>query len=100
MITAKVWGQLTPPQQAELRKIALATEEKLKKEVPLQDDKAVEQMKQRGLTLVQVPDQKEWRDAAEKFTAYKREQMETPELLDEARRLRDAYRQSHGGAGE
>lgn len=100
VVTAKVWGQLTPEQQADLRKIALTTEERLKEQVPLQDEKAVEQMKQRGLKVVQVPDQKEWRDAAEKFTAYKREQMEAVDLLDEARRLRDAYRRSHGGGGE
>lgn len=100
VITAKVWGELTPGQQAELKKIALATEERLEKEVPRQDEQAVEQMKQRGLTVVQVPDPKEWLDAAEQFTAYKREQMEAVDLLDEARRLRDAYRKAHGGAGE
>jgi len=100
VITAKIWSELTPQQQAALRQIALATEEKLEKEVPRQDDQAVEQMKQRGLEVVAVPDPKEWRDAAEQFTAYKREKMEAVDLLDEAHRLRDAYRQSHPGAGE
>ncbi|HEX9733367.1 MAG TPA: TRAP transporter substrate-binding protein DctP [Thermoanaerobaculia bacterium] len=100
VITVKTWNQLSPDQQSKLRKIALATEGRLEKEVPRQDEKAVTQMKQRGLSLVEVPDQKEWRDAAEQFTAYKREQMEAVDLLDTARRLRDAYRQSHGGAGE
>lgn len=100
VITSKVWNQLSPAHQAELRKIALSTEDRLEKEVPRQDEKAVEQMKQRNLAVVEVPDQKEWRDAAERFTAYKRERMEATDLLDTARRLRDAYRQSRERAGE
>ena len=99
IMTTKTWNRMSPEDQQRVRKIALETEKQLMKEVPVQDEKAVGEMSQRGLDVIEVPEEivEEWREAAEQFTAFKREQMESTELLDKARRLRDDYRRNHGG---
>jgi TRAP-type C4-dicarboxylate transport system substrate-binding protein len=98
VMTAKTWESLSPEVQGKVRAIALETEKKLKKEVPVQDDKAVVEMRKRGLTVTEVPADTmgEWRKEAERFAELKREQMTEKDLLDELRRLRDAFRKSHG----
>jgi len=100
VVSKKIWDRISPEARAKMKEIALRTEKRLMKEVPEQDEKAVELMKERGLKIVAVDAQQEaeWNAAAEEFTAFKREQMEAKDLLDEARRLRDAYRKSHGPA--
>ncbi len=100
VMTLKTWNRMSPEDQAKVREIALATEKRLMKEVPVQDEKAVEEMKKRGLTVVEISDELtvEWHEAAAQFTRHKREQMEATDLLDQARQLRDAYRA--GGDGE
>lgn len=100
VISKKIWDRISPESQAKMKEIALKTEKQLMKEVPEQDAKAVELMKARGLQVVEIDakQEAEWKAAAEEFTAFKREQMEAKDLLDEARRLRDEYRASHGSA--
>ena len=103
VMTAKTWKSFSPDVQKKIREIALGTEKRLRKEVPEQDEKAVEEMKQRGMTVTQVPEAAmgQWREATVEFTKLKREQMTEKGLLDQLRQLRDAYRKDHGaGSGE
>lgn len=97
VMTEKTWKRLSPGVQASVRKIARSTEQKLKEQIPLQDAKAVEEMKKRGLEVVVVSPEieKEWVQMAEIFSQHKRESIEDKELLDRLREVRDGYRSSH-----
>ncbi len=97
VITERTWKRLTPEQQAKLKSAALKTEKRLMQEIPEQDKQAVEQMQERGLTVIDVtPEQeKEWRQTAEQLIDYKLETMQAKDLLELARRERDAYRASN-----
>lgn len=94
VVSKRIWDQLSPEAQTKVREIALATEKRLMDEVPDQDRRAVEEMVERGLTVTEISDDvaAEWREAAKEFTEVKRQQMETPELLDRAQALRNAHR--------
>ncbi len=98
VISKKIWDRISPEDQAAMKKIALVTEKRLMEEIPVQDKRAVELMTERGLEVVSIDarQEAEWKAAAEEFTVLKREQMEAKDLLDEARRLRDAYRKRQG----
>ncbi len=94
VITERAWKKMPPEVQEKLRTAALATEKRLMEEIPDQDARAVDEMAQRGLTVIEVSDEvvAEWRAEAEEFIVFKRETMEAKELLDTARRERDAFR--------
>lgn len=97
VITQRVWNRLSPEDQKKLKAAAAKTEQRLMREIPDQDKRAVEQMSQRGMNVVDVtPEQeREWRETAEDFIELKMESIEVKDLLELARRERDAYRASH-----
>ncbi len=97
VITHRAWNKLSAEHQQTLRSSALKTEKRLMKEIPEQDRRAIEQMTQRGVTVTPVtPEQeKEWRATAESFIDLKLETIQVKELLELARRERDAFRASH-----
>ena len=66
-------------------------------EIPDQDRRAVEEMSQRGMSVVKVSaeQEREWRQEAEAFIELKMESIAVKDLLELARRERDAYRASH-----
>ncbi len=96
VITKRAWNKLSAQDQAKLKKAALATEKRLKAEIPDQDKRAVEAMKKRGMSVTPVTaeQEKEWRQTAEDFIALKLESIEVKDLLELARRERDAFRAS------
>ncbi len=96
VITKRAWNRLSPEDQAKLKKAALATEERLNREIPDQDKRAVDAMSERGMSVISVtPEQEqEWRETAEEFIALKLESIEVKDLLELARRERDAFRAS------
>ena len=100
VMTRKTWDRLSPETQKKIRAAAEEAEQRLLTEVPDQDRRAVEQMEERGVTVVHVPDGKmaEWNQEAERFIDFQRQKMEAKDLLDVARRERDAFRASHGSA--
>lgn len=100
VMTLKTWKKLSPEAQAKVKESALKAEKRLMKEVPEQDAKAVDEMKERGLTVVEISAEiaAEWRAAAEQFTTFKRDQMESTELLDQVQKLRDDFRKSQGSS--
>ncbi len=97
VVTKKAWDRISPAHQKEIRRAAQRTEQLLARQIPQQDASAVEQMKGRGLSVVEVDDATVamWRAAANEFTQVKRETMEAKDLLDLARRERDAFRAAH-----
>jgi TRAP-type transport system periplasmic protein len=97
VITKKTWDQLSPETRHKVLAAAADAEKRLLAEVPDQDRRAVEQMKERGVSVVEVPAGKmaEWNREAERFISFQRDKMEAKDLLDVARRERDAFRASH-----
>ena len=98
VMSKRAWRRLSPEVQKTLRGITSETEERLNQEIPEQDQRALEQMTKNGLTVSEVaPEvQDAWRKEAEIFINFKREQMEAKDLLDLARKERDAFRASQG----
>lgn len=99
VVTKKIWDRIGAEHQGALRSAAATLEKTLETDVPDQDARAVEQMKERGLSVVEVDDATEarWRSIAETFAASQRERVEAKGVLDEARAARDAYRAGAGG---
>ncbi len=96
VITKRAWNKLSAEDQDKLKAAAMRTEERLMREIPDQDRRAVEAMKERGMNVTPVtPEQEaEWRRTAEDFIAVKLESIEVKDLLELARRERDAFRAS------
>ena len=101
VLTKRAWGRLSPEVQAQLKKVTRETETRLNAEIPNQDARAVEAMKERGLKVSDISDEvaASWRKEAETFIDFKREQMEAKDLLDLARRERDAFRAKKAQGG-
>lgn len=99
VISKRIWNRLTDESKQALRDAGAAAEKKFKEQIPTNDEEAVKQMSERGLKVssVSASEAEKWRDAAEIFAKYKRENMEDKALLDRARKLRDEYRAKHGG---
>ncbi|MEM1177033.1 MAG: TRAP transporter substrate-binding protein DctP [Acidobacteriota bacterium] len=98
VMSKRIWKRLDAEARQAVKKAAMETERHLRSEIPKQDDKAVEQMKQRGLSVVPVDEagEKAWREAAEIFAKFRREQMKDKAFLDQVRQVRDAYRSANG----
>lgn len=95
VITREAWGQISPADQEALRAAAGRTQEQLEREVPAQDAEAVEQMKQRGLTVNAPGDPAEWQRAAEGFVAEVQGSLPA-DLLAHLLAARDAWRARQG----
>lgn len=99
VVTKKIWDRIGTAHQGALRAAAAVLEKTLETEVPDQDARAVEQMKERGLTVTEIGDATvaRWREIAETFAASQRERVEAKDVLDLARAARDAFRADAGG---
>ncbi len=96
VVTRQAWNRVSAADQEALRTAARRTQELLEREVPRQDLEAVEQMKQRGLTVTSPADPAEWRRAGETFVS----QVRTDLPADVFARLlaaRDDWRARQGG---
>lgn len=100
VISTRAWKKLSPDAQKKLRAVGMETEKELMKQIPSQDRSAVEQMSQRGMKVVEVDAavEAQWREAAETFINFKREKMEAKDLLDLARKERDAFRAANASS--
>ncbi len=96
VITKRAWNRLSADDQAKLLSAAKKTEQRLKAEIPDQDRRAVEAMSERGMNVTPVtPEQEaEWRKTAEDFIELKLKSIAAKDLLELARRERDAFRAS------
>jgi len=100
VITKQAWNKLSAADRAAVQAACLKVEKKLEADVPLQDQFSVSEMKKRGLKVSpSTPAQAaEWRKEAEKFAVQMRGTLVPADVMDIARRERDAFRQRTGGA--
>jgi len=95
IVTRTAWDKISQADRAAVQAICARAEQRLAYEVPRQDTLSVEEMTKRGLTVAKVPPAAvaEWRAEAEQFAAGMRGEIVPAEVLDLARRERDAFRQ-------
>ena len=82
IVAERSWTRIDNDDRAALLRIAERYEERLASEIPTQDLLAVEEMKRRGLTVVEVEDEAVWREAAEAFARTARGELVPAEILD------------------
>jgi TRAP-type C4-dicarboxylate transport system substrate-binding protein len=98
VMTKKAWESVPAASRDALRKAASEAGERLKKEIRDADEKAIEAMKKRGLTVQSVTPEieAEWIRAAEAVWPQIRGTIVPPDIFDEVKRLRDAIRATKG----
>ena len=99
VMTKQAWARIAEPDRARILESCARLEHKLEVEVPRQDTVAVAEMKKRGLkvNLVTGADATQFRATAEQFANSMKGVRVPPDILEMARRERDAFRQKNGG---
>jgi TRAP-type C4-dicarboxylate transport system substrate-binding protein len=82
VVSKQAWERIDEADRAALLRIAKRYERRLATEIPAQDQKAVEEMKTRGLEVVAVEDSAAWKQAAEEFVATSRGELVPAGVLD------------------
>jgi TRAP-type C4-dicarboxylate transport system substrate-binding protein len=100
VIQRAAWEKVPAAERDKLAAAALVAEGRLAGEVPRQDAQAVEQMKARGLTVVEVDEAQKlaWRRAADDFAGRDGQSAAPPEVLAATRAALAAFRGGQGGA--
>jgi TRAP-type C4-dicarboxylate transport system substrate-binding protein len=101
LISKDVWDKIPPAVQKEIKASALTAGVALREEIRKAEAGSVPMMQQFGLNVVHADNKviAEWRQLAEAIWPNLRGTMVPPDLFDEVKRLRDAYRKAHPGAG-
>ena len=97
VVTQRVWNRVDEKYRDRLLEAALGVGEKLKKQIPFMDATAVNVMKNRGLTVLEIRDSEhsaEWLEAARKFADQMRGSMVPAAIFDRAKLKRDEYRRA------
>jgi TRAP-type C4-dicarboxylate transport system substrate-binding protein len=94
VVTKSAWDKLAPGDRELLLAAARATEKELDSEVPRQDASAIAEMRQRGLTVVEIDaeQQRGWRTEAQRFVVAARDGRVPPEILAAAEGAIAKYR--------
>jgi TRAP-type C4-dicarboxylate transport system substrate-binding protein len=97
VISRATWEKISEADRAKMLAAARGAEAKLQREIPEQDEQALEEMKKRGLKVSKMTPESEaeWRAMAASFAGKMRGAVVPPEILDQVIRERDAYRQQH-----
>ncbi len=100
VITKQAWTKIAPADQARILAACAKLESRLEVEVPRQDTTAVAEMRKRGLrvNVVAPAEASQFRATADQFAAALNGKRVPSEILDLARRERDAYRRRTGAA--
>lgn len=98
VITRSAWAKIAPADQARIQTACQQLEQRLEVEVPRQDTAAVAEMQKRGLRVnaVSGANAAQFRATAEQFAGGMKGIRVPPEILDLARRERDAFRAKNG----
>ena len=96
VVAERTWDLISPQDQRALRASAKRLEQELLQDVPAQERESIEQMKQRGLTVVELDDAAEasFREVADELTASWRGNMIPADVYDLAVRERNSFRAS------
>jgi TRAP-type C4-dicarboxylate transport system substrate-binding protein len=98
VITKSAWAKIAPGDQVRILAACQKLEQRLEVEVPRQDTTAVAEMQKRGLKLnvISGANAAQFRATAEQFAGGMKGIRVPPEILDLARRERDAFRAKNG----
>ena len=101
VVSKKTWDRIDATQRAALHAAADDLEKTLATDVPDQDERAVEQMKERGLTVVEIDAAAlaAWQAFADKVAAEQQGKLAAPKLMNTLRAARDAFRAQQGSGG-
>jgi len=101
VVTRAGWEKLSPGDRELVLAAARATEKDLEREVPKQDQSAIDQMRQRGLSVVEITaeEQKSWHDEAQRFAVEARDGRVPAEILGAAEAAIAKYRARPAGSG-
>jgi TRAP-type C4-dicarboxylate transport system substrate-binding protein len=95
IITEKAWQRIEEADRAVLEAAADRAGEVFTTEIPEQDEKAIQEMQARGLSVIPIVGtaaEGAWRAEAERFAERMREAFVPPEIYDRAVAVRDEYR--------
>ena len=94
VVTERTWSRIDPDDQAALRASAKRLEQELLRDVAAQERDSVEEMKRRGLTVVEIDDagKAAFRAVAAELTASWRGNMIPADVYDLAVEARDSFR--------
>ena len=96
VVAERTWDRIDPDDQEVLRASAKRLEQSLLRDVAVQERDSIEQMRQRGLTVVEIDDaaKASFRAVADQLTASWRGGMIPADVYDMAVRARDGFRAS------
>ena len=96
VVTERAWGRISDEDQQLIRASAKRFEDTLRRDAPAQERSSIDEMKARGLTVVELDEgvKASFRQTADRMTASWRGTMIPPDVYDLAVRERDAFRAS------
>jgi len=94
VITTKTWKGIPEADKPKLLAAAAAVEQRLRVDVPKQDQSAIETMVKQGLTVTKATGP-EWRTELDSFSKTMRGEMVPADIFDLASKARAEYRKSH-----
>ena len=94
VVTAKTWKAIPEADKPKLLAAAAAVEQRLRVDVPKQDQSAIETMVKQGLTVTKATGP-EWRTELDSFSKTMRGEMVPADIFDLASKARAEYRKSH-----
>lgn len=102
VITKRAWEKIPPATRQAVRAAAAEAGERLRNEIRSANEKAIDAMKKRGLTVREATAEVEaaWQRAAEQVYPEIRGALVPAEMFDRVRRLRDEFRASGGQSGK
>lgn len=94
VVAERTWDRIDPDDREVLRASAKRLEQELLRDVAAQERDSIEQMRQRGLTVVEIDDaaKASFRAVADQLTASWRGEMIPADVYDMAVRARDSFR--------
>lgn len=92
VMTERAWSKIPEADRTAIRAAARRVEERLETEIPEQDDKAVAEMRSRGLEVTGDDADGRWRQLAERFAGSMRGRMVPVDIFDRALAEREAFR--------
>ncbi len=101
VLTKTAWEKIAPGDRNLVLAAALATEKDLEREVPVQDQGAIDEMRHRGLSVVEITaeQEKSWRAEAQRFAVAARDGRVPPEILEAAEAAIAKYRARPAASG-
>ena len=94
VVTAKTWKAIPEADKPKLLAAAAAVEQRLRVDVPKQDQSAIETMVKQGLTVTKATGP-EWRTELDSFSKTMRGEMVPADIFDLASKARAEYRKTH-----